>query len=81
MTDTYPIQREDLNDGTSVTVIKVEWPFLFEAAHLFDHASRLLGFPVQNKLAEELSRKEPGINNFLNSKGNLKRWVTVLAQA
>ncbi|KAJ4934255.1 hypothetical protein JOQ06_007055 [Pogonophryne albipinna] len=39
------------------------------AAHLFDHASRLLGFSVQNKLAQELSKKEPGINNFLDTKG------------
>ena len=48
-----------------------EWPFLFEATHLFDHASQLLGFPVLNKLAEELSSKEAGINNYLDSKGKL----------
>ncbi|KAI4829442.1 hypothetical protein KUCAC02_023483 [Chaenocephalus aceratus] len=69
MAETYPIQRETINDGTNVKVLKEEWPFLFEAAHLFDHASRLLGFSVQNKLAQELSKKEPGINNFLDTKG------------
>ncbi|KAJ4942908.1 hypothetical protein JOQ06_005420 [Pogonophryne albipinna] len=69
MAETYPIQRETINDGTNVKVLKEEWPFLFEAAHLFDHASRLLGFSVQNKLAQELSKKELGINNFLDTKG------------
>ncbi|KAI9522499.1 hypothetical protein NQZ68_035343 [Dissostichus eleginoides] len=69
MAETYPIQRETINDGTNLKVLKEEWPFLFEAAHLFDHASRLLGFSVQNKLAQELSKKEPGINNFLDTKG------------
>ncbi|XP_071062964.1 uncharacterized protein [Pseudochaenichthys georgianus] len=29
----------------------------------------LLGFSVQNKLAQELSKKEPGINNVLDTKG------------
>ncbi|KAK1880821.1 Cyanogenic beta-glucosidase [Dissostichus eleginoides] len=66
---THDPQRETINDGTNVKVLKEEWPFLFEAAHLFDHASTLLGFSVQNKLAQALSKKEPGINNFLDTKG------------
>ncbi|XP_076746561.1 uncharacterized protein LOC143421246 isoform X2 [Maylandia zebra] len=70
MTETYPIQREILNDDdTTIAVVKDEWPFLFEVPHLFDHASKLLGFSVQNKLAQELSKKEKGINDFLDSKG------------
>lgn len=52
MTETYPIQCDTINDGTAVNVIKEEWPFLFEVPHLFDHASKLLGFSVQNKLAQ-----------------------------
>ncbi|XP_076731893.1 uncharacterized protein LOC143421246 isoform X3 [Maylandia zebra] len=53
MTETYPIQREILNDDdTTIAVVKDEWPFLFEVPHLFDHASKLLGFSVQNKLAQ-----------------------------
>ncbi|KAF3841801.1 hypothetical protein F7725_023752 [Dissostichus mawsoni] len=46
MAETYPIQRETINDEPI-----------------------LLGFSVQNKLAQELSKKEPGINNFLDTKG------------
>lgn len=53
MIETYPIQREILNDAdTPIGVVKDEWPFLFEVPHLFDHASKLLGFSVQNKLAQ-----------------------------
>lgn len=53
MTETYPIQREILNDvDTPIGVVKDEWPFLFEVPHLFDRASKLLGFSVQNKLAQ-----------------------------
>ncbi|XP_076746250.1 uncharacterized protein LOC112435572 isoform X3 [Maylandia zebra] len=53
MTETYPIQREILNDDdTTIAVVKDEWPFLFEVPHPFDHASKLLGFSVQNKLAQ-----------------------------
>lgn len=50
-------------------MVQEEWPFLFEAVHLFDHTCTLLGFPVQTKLAEELSRKGKSINDFLDSKG------------
>uniref|UniRef100_A0A3P8PSA4 Uncharacterized protein n=1 Tax=Astatotilapia calliptera TaxID=8154 RepID=A0A3P8PSA4_ASTCA len=67
---TQDLQREILNDDdTTIAVVKDEWPFLFEVPHLFDHASKLLGFSVQNKLAQELSKKEKGINDFLDSKG------------
>lgn len=53
ITETYPIQREIINDDdTPVDVVKDEWPFLFEVPHLFDHASKLHGFSVQNKLAQ-----------------------------
>ncbi|XP_031167416.1 uncharacterized protein LOC116058713 [Sander lucioperca] len=46
-----------------------EWPFLFEAVHLFDHTCTLLGLPVQTKLAEEMSRKGKSIKDFLDSNG------------
>lgn len=67
--DTFSIQHDTLNKGSSVNTIKEEWPFLFEAVHLFDHTSTLLGFLVQTKLAEEVSRKGTSIQNFLYSKG------------
>ena len=52
MTETYPIQRESINSGTDVRALKDQWPFLFAACHLLDHASKLLGFSVQNQLAQ-----------------------------
>ncbi|XP_051799866.1 uncharacterized protein LOC110946856 isoform X2 [Acanthochromis polyacanthus] len=69
MSETYPLQRETINNETDVRVMKDEWPFLFDVPYLFDHASKLLGFSVQDKLAQELSKKEKGITDFLDSKG------------
>ena len=60
-----------------ITLLQLEWPFLFEATHLFNHASRLLGFEVLQKLAAELSQREIPINNFLLSKGKLLHKVGV----
>ena len=69
MTETYCIQRTTINEGASVNALQEEWPFLLEAVHLLDHMSTLVGFPVQTKLAEELSRKGKSIKDFLDSKG------------
>lgn len=69
MTETYCIQRTTINKGSPVNTVQEEWPFLFEAVHLFDHTSTLLGFPVQTKMAEELSKKGKSIKDFLDSKG------------
>lgn len=69
MAETYCIQRATINKGTTVNTVLEEWPFLFEAVHLFDHTCTLLGFPVQQKLAEELSKKGKTIIDFLDSKG------------
>ena len=43
---------ESINNGTDVLALKDQWPFLFEASHLLDHASKLFGFSVQNQLAQ-----------------------------
>lgn len=69
MAETYSIQRAAINQGSSVNKLHEEWPFLFEAVHLFDHTCTLLGFPVQTKLAEQLSKKEKTIKDFLDYKG------------
>ncbi|XP_065145066.1 uncharacterized protein [Paramisgurnus dabryanus] len=69
MAETYCIQRVTINKGSTVNTVLEEWPYLFEADYLFDHTCTLLGFSVQNKLAEELSRKGKTIIDFLYSKG------------
>ncbi|XP_060786670.1 uncharacterized protein LOC132892416 [Neoarius graeffei] len=69
MTDTYSIQRTAINNGSTVKTLMEEWPFLFEAACMFDHTHTLLGLEVQTKLAEEVSRKGKGIKDFLQSRG------------
>lgn len=58
MSETYCIQRATINKGNIVKTVKEEWPFLFEAVHLFDHTCSLLGFPMQMKLPEELTKKK-----------------------
>ncbi|XP_017550209.2 uncharacterized protein LOC108425773 isoform X1 [Pygocentrus nattereri] len=66
MAETYCSQRLSINiDNKTVSELKNEWPYLFEATHFFDHTERLLGIPVQRKLAEELSKKGRTIVNFL----------------
>lgn len=47
MAETYCIQRATINKGSPVKTVLEEWPFLFEAVHLFDHTCTLLGFLVQ----------------------------------
>lgn len=69
MAETYCIQRATINKGTAVNKIVDEWPFLFEAVHLFEHTQTLLGFAVQTRLSEELTPKEKPIKDFLNLKG------------
>ncbi|XP_027869633.1 uncharacterized protein LOC114142520 isoform X2 [Xiphophorus couchianus] len=69
MAETYSIQRAAINRGNSISKLLEDWPFLFEAIHLFDHTTTLLGFPVQTRLAEELSKKEKTIKDFLGSRG------------
>ncbi|XP_039511056.1 uncharacterized protein LOC120465397 isoform X2 [Pimephales promelas] len=69
MGETYCIQRATINKGSTVKTLMEEWPFLFEAVHLFDHTCTLVGFPVQTKLPEELAKKGNTIKDFLNSKG------------
>lgn len=69
MTETYSIQRAMINNGSTVKTVLEEWPFLFEAVHLFDHTSTLLGLPVQTKMAEEMSKKGKSIKDFLDSNG------------
>ncbi|XP_041860268.1 uncharacterized protein LOC121651876 [Melanotaenia boesemani] len=69
MAETYSIQRATINKGSTLKTVLEEWPFLFEAVHLFDHTCTLLGLPVQTKLAEEISRKGKNIKDFLDSNG------------
>ncbi|XP_027897043.1 uncharacterized protein LOC114159128 [Xiphophorus couchianus] len=69
MAETYSIQRAAINRGNSISKLLEDWPFLFETIHLFDHTTTLLGFPVQTRLAEELSKKEKTIKDFLGSRG------------
>ncbi|XP_023199664.1 uncharacterized protein LOC111610315 isoform X4 [Xiphophorus maculatus] len=69
MAETYSVQRAAINRGNSISKLLEDWPFLFEAIHLFDHTTTLLGFPVQTRLAEELSKKEKTIKDFLGSRG------------
>lgn len=58
MGETYCIQRATINKGSTVRTVMEEWLFLFEAVHLFDHTCTVVGFLVQTKLPEELTKKK-----------------------
>uniref|UniRef100_W5KJ82 Zinc finger protein with KRAB and SCAN domains 4-like n=1 Tax=Astyanax mexicanus TaxID=7994 RepID=W5KJ82_ASTMX len=66
MAETYYSQRISINhNNKTISELKEKWPYLFEATYLFEHSERLLGIPVQKRLAEELAKKGKTIMNFL----------------
>lgn len=69
MSETYNTQRITLNNEDNVIKVMEEWPYLFEATHLFDHTEKLIGFPVQTKLLNQIEEKGKTITKFLVSKG------------
>ncbi|KAF1379434.1 hypothetical protein PFLUV_G00176020 [Perca fluviatilis] len=46
-----------------------EWPYLFITTHLLDHTEKLMGFPVQTKLLDQIQEKGKIITEFLGSQG------------
>ncbi len=69
MSETYYAQRITLNNEDNVIKVMEEWPYLFEATHLLDHTEKLMGFPVQTKLLNQIEEKGKTITEFLVSKG------------
>uniref|UniRef100_A0A671UW94 Uncharacterized protein n=2 Tax=Sparus aurata TaxID=8175 RepID=A0A671UW94_SPAAU len=69
MSETYSAQRITLNNQDNVIKVMEEWPYLFEATHLLDHTEKLIGFPVQTKLLNQIEEKGKTITEFLVSKG------------
>ena len=69
MSETYSAQRITLNNQDNVIRVMEEWPYLFEATHLLDHTEKLMGFPVQTKLLNQIEEKGKTITEFLVSKG------------
>lgn len=69
MSETYSAQRITLNNHDNVIKVMEEWPYLFEATHLLDHTEKLIGFPVQTKLLNQIEEKGKTITEFLVSKG------------
>lgn len=69
MSETYSAQRITLNNQDNVIKVMEEWPYLFEATHLLDHTEKLIGFPVQTKLLNQIEEKGKTISEFLVSKG------------
>lgn len=69
MSDTYYAQRITLNNEDNVIKIMEQWPYLFEATHLLDHTEKLVGFPIQTKLLNQIEEKGKAIREFLMRKG------------
>jgi len=69
MSEIYYAQRITLNNEDNVIKVMEEWPYLFEVTHLLDHTEKLMGFPVQTKLLNQIEEKGKTITEFLVSKG------------
>ncbi|TDH09030.1 hypothetical protein EPR50_G00104010 [Perca flavescens] len=69
MSETYCAQRITLNSEENVIKVMEEWPYIFNTSHLLDHTEKLMGFPVQTKLLDQIQEKGKIITEFLGSKG------------
>ncbi|KAF1371462.1 hypothetical protein PFLUV_G00278000 [Perca fluviatilis] len=69
MSETYCAQRITLNSEENVIKVMEEWPYLFITTHLLDHTEKLMGFPVQTKLLDQIQEKGKIITEFLGSQG------------
>ncbi|XP_049912396.1 uncharacterized protein LOC126397561 [Epinephelus moara] len=69
MSETCSAQRITLNNQDNVIKVMEEWLYLFEATHLLDHTEKLIGFPVQTKLLNQIEEKGKTITEFLVGKG------------
>ncbi|XP_032363507.1 uncharacterized protein LOC116676683 [Etheostoma spectabile] len=69
MSETYYAQRITLNSEENIIKVMEEWPYLFNTTHLLDHTEKLMGFPVQTKLLNQIQEKGEIITEFLGSKG------------
>lgn len=69
MSETYDAQRITQNNDDNIIKIMEEWSYLVEATHLLDHIEKLMGFPIQMKLFNQIEEKGKAITDFLVSKG------------
>lgn len=69
MSETYDIQHITQNNDDKIIKIMEEWSYLVEATHLLEHTERLMGFPIQTKLFNQIEEKGKTITGFLVSKG------------
>ncbi len=67
MTSTYPLQRTDINRGTSIRNLKVQWPYLFNARSLQSHARELLDVDVREAICNAYKTKASRLNSFFRS--------------
>ena len=70
MTATYYLQRQDLVGHLPLTAPQIsdEWPYLVQPKWMLQHASRLLGLNVLERLAEGLTAKKQSLLNFFSVK-------------
>ncbi len=66
-TSTYPLQRTDINRGTSIRNLKVQWPYLFNARSLQSHARELLDVDVREAICNAYKTKASRLNSFFRS--------------
>ncbi|KAL1417711.1 hypothetical protein MTO96_026614 [Rhipicephalus appendiculatus] len=66
MSETYPLQRKDINDG-KITIQNIQelWPNLLEESHFFERVETLVGFPFCATFIHELTLKGPEIVDYM----------------
>ncbi|KAL1420096.1 hypothetical protein MTO96_004587, partial [Rhipicephalus appendiculatus] len=66
MSETYPLQRKDINEGKlTIQNIQELWPNLLEESHFFKHVETLVGFPFCATFIHELTLKGPKIVDYM----------------
>lgn len=66
LSQTYKLQRRNVNEGCEINSLIAEWPFLFTTEGLLGHFSELIGFDVRSKIENALFLKGNKIVEFMS---------------
>lgn len=74
MSETYCLQRSDINSGHDALVLREMWPFLFTEIGLMTHVKQLTDIDLENVMMAAFTQKAPALISFCQSN---KRVATV----
>ncbi len=67
MTETYCLQREQINDGCTVDECVKEWPFLGESFGLLQHFEQLVGIKLEIAIRQGFESKGLRLQRYFKS--------------